>query len=188
MVPAGNKAKGLSLVNHTIKTIHHHQFIIVILDHFLPFYLPNNQKNQNFEEMEQVWRYHFTHLYHEWQSYDVWFLRYEVWWPEFFVILDCFLPFYLPNNPKTQNFEKLKKTPGDIIILHVYHKWQSNDYGSWNIECDRQILFWTIFCPFTPLTTQNIKILKKLKKCLEILSFYIGVPKIRIISYTVLEI
>ena len=37
---------------------------------------------------------------------------------EFFVILDHFLPFYPPNNPKNQNFEKMKKTPGDIIILH----------------------------------------------------------------------
>ena len=24
----------------------------------------------------------------------------------------------LPNNSKNQNFEKMKKTPGDIIILH----------------------------------------------------------------------
>ena len=24
-----------------------------------------------------------------------------------------------PNNPKNQNFEKMKKTPGDIIILHM---------------------------------------------------------------------
>ena len=36
-----------------------------------------------------------------------------------FVILDHFLPFYPPNNPKNQNFEKLKKTPGDIIFLHM---------------------------------------------------------------------
>ena len=25
-----------------------------------------------------------------------------------------------PNNPKNQNFEKMKKPPGDIIILHTY--------------------------------------------------------------------
>ena len=30
-----------------------------------------------------------------------------------------FLPFYPPNNPKNQNFEKMKKIPGDIIILHM---------------------------------------------------------------------
>ena len=30
-----------------------------------------------------------------------------------------FLPFDPPNNPKNQNFEKMRKTPGDIIILHL---------------------------------------------------------------------
>ena len=29
-----------------------------------------------------------------------------------------FLSFYLPNNPKNQNFEKMKKKSGDVIILH----------------------------------------------------------------------
>ena len=37
---------------------------------------------------------------------------------ECFVILGHFLPFYPTNNPKNQNFEKIKQTPGDIIILH----------------------------------------------------------------------
>ena len=27
-----------------------------------------------------------------------------------------------PNSPKNQNFEKMKKTPGDIIILHMCTK------------------------------------------------------------------
>ena len=35
-----------------------------------------------------------------------------------FIILDHFLPFYPHNNLKNPNFEKLKKMPGDIIILH----------------------------------------------------------------------
>ena len=38
---------------------------------------------------------------------------------ELFVIFGHFLPFYPLNNPKNQNFEKMKKTPGDIIILHM---------------------------------------------------------------------
>ena len=45
----------------------------------------------------------------------------EIWsmgQTEFFVILAPFLPFYPPNNPKNQNFEKMKKLPGVIIILH----------------------------------------------------------------------
>ena len=38
---------------------------------------------------------------------------------EFFVILGYFLPFYPPYNPEIQNFEKMKKTTGDIVILHM---------------------------------------------------------------------
>ena len=39
-------------------------------------------------------------------------------------------------------------------------------YRSWDIKRDGQnfLPFWTIFCLFTPLTTQKIKILKKWKK------------------------
>ena len=37
---------------------------------------------------------------------------------EFFVVLGHFLHFD-PPNPKNQNFEKMKKTPGDIIISQV---------------------------------------------------------------------
>ena len=48
---------------------------------------------------------------------------------------------------------------------------------------------WGIFCPFTPLTAQKKKILKKWKSCLEI-SFYTSEPKKSwmIIGYTVPEI
>ena len=33
-----------------------------------------------------------------------------------------FLPFYHLNSPKNQNFKKMKKTTGDIIILHMRTK------------------------------------------------------------------
>ena len=51
---------------------------------------------------------------------DLWFLRYGALQTEFFVIMDCFLPFYDPMDPKNQNFEKMKKRPGDIIILYMF--------------------------------------------------------------------
>ena len=35
-----------------------------------------------------------------------------------FFILGYLLPFYPPNSSKNENFQKMKKTPGDIIILH----------------------------------------------------------------------
>ena len=54
----------------------------------------------------------------EFQSYDIWLFRYGVQQTKLFITFDRFLLFYPRNNPKNQNFEKLKKAPGDIIILH----------------------------------------------------------------------
>ena len=50
--------------------------IFIILGHFLPFQPLVNLENQNFNTENNTWRsYHFAHLHHTWQSYDVWFLR-----------------------------------------------------------------------------------------------------------------
>ena len=89
----------------------------------------------------------------------------EVWsmTDRIFVILGRFLPFYPTNNPKNQNLEKMKKTPGDIILQMCTINDNHMMYGSWDMEHARQkfLSFWTIFCPFTLLTTWKIKILKK---------------------------
>ena len=139
---------------------------------FCPFTPLKTSKIKILKNEKICWRYHhFTHVYQKSQSYDVQFLRYTVRQTEFFVILDRFLPFYLTNNVKNQNFEKMKSTPGDIITLYMC---TINDnhrmYGSWDMKHDGQniLLFWTIFCPFTHLLTRKIKILKKWKKHLEI--------------------
>ena len=53
------------------------------------------RKSKFWKNEHHTWRYyHFTNVYYKWQSYDVWFLRYEVQQTEFLVILDHFLPFY----------------------------------------------------------------------------------------------
>ena len=58
----------------------------------------------------------------------------------------------------------MKETAGDTIILHMCN---INDnhmmYGSWYMEHDKQnfLLFRTVFCSFTRLTTQKIKFKKK---------------------------
>ena len=92
----------------------------VILDNFLLFYPTNNLENPIFEIMKKkttgdiiILQMCTTNDNH------VWFLRYGVWQAEFFVILDHFLPFYFPNNPKYQNFEKMKKR---LEISKVYQK------------------------------------------------------------------
>ena len=94
---------------------------LAILGHFL---LPKNPKNQHFEKKKKCWRYHhFTHV-HQKSRYDVCFLRYQVRWTEFFVILGQFLSFYPPSQTtkEYQNFEKIKNATGDIIISHMCSK------------------------------------------------------------------
>ena len=113
-------------------------------------------------------------MYHKWQSYNVWFLRYGARQTEFFLILEHFLPFYPTNNPKNQNFEKIKA--GDIIILQNCTKNHDHMlYCSWEMAHDRcnfYFSFQAIFGSFTSLTAWKIKILKKWKKCLEITIVY----------------
>ena len=125
------------------------------------------KKKKKIGDIIIYWRYyHLTHVHQKWHLYDIWFLRYGVQHTICFVILDRFLPFYSPKNPENKNFVIINKTPGDIII---FHKCTINNnhmmYGSWVMERNRQnvLSFWTIFCPFTPLTSQKIKILKKWK-------------------------
>ena len=152
---------------------------------FVALLLSWKPKKSKFWKNENRWKYHFIHAYQKSQSYDVQFLRYGVRQIEFFAILCHFLPFYTTSNLQNQNFEKMKKTPGDIIGLH---KCTINAnhimYGSLDMQHDRQnfLSFWTIFFPFTLLTTMKIKILKKWKKHQEI-SLYTHVPYMTIMMY-----
>ena len=144
----------------------------------LPPWLPRKSKLWKIEK--KAWKYdHFTQVYHKQSSYDVWFLRHGMQQTDFFVILNHFLPFHLPNNLENQNFEKKKneKKPADIIILQmctlmtitscmVSEIWSVTD----RIFCCVGPFFF--FCPFTPLTTLKIKILKRWKNPLEKFSRY----------------
>ena len=99
---------------------------LVILGHFLSFSPLKTPKIKILKKEKNCWRYphftsHFTYVYQKLQSYDVWSLRYGVQQTKFFVTMDCFL-FIYPMNPENQNFEKMKKRPGDIIILHTCTK------------------------------------------------------------------
>ena len=49
----------------------------------------------------------------------------EIWCvPDVIVIFnfELFLPFHPLNSSKNENIKKMKKTPGDIIILHMCTK------------------------------------------------------------------
>ena len=136
---------------------------------FCSFTPQTTQKIKILKKWKNFWRYyHFMEVYHKWQSYDVLFLRYESWWTELFVILDRFLPFYPHNNPKIQNFEKLKKAYGDIIILHKCTR--NHDHM---LHCSLDMLhnrfncyflFWAIFLPFYFPNSPKNQNLEKMKK------------------------
>ena len=89
-------------------------------------------------------------------------MRYWTWQTDFFAILDHFSLFYLSNNLKYQNFEKIKKTPGDIIVLHKCTKSHHHMlYRSWEMErdeCTCSCSFWTLlFYPLNHPKNENFK-------------------------------
>ena len=165
----------------------------IFLSFWAIFYLLNLLINRKIKIMknekmpEDIIILHLCTINYDHMMYGSWNTEHN---RHFFIILDQFLPFYPPNNPENLNFEKMKKTPGDIIILHKSTITDNHMmYDSWDMKHSRQnLLFWAIFCPFTFLTIGKIKILKKWKKCLEKTSFYTGTPKIMIICYTFPEI
>ena len=118
-------------------------------------------------------------MYHRWQSHGVWFQRYgtqqSVCFLSFWTIFYRFNP---SKNPKSQNFEKMKKMTGDIIILHMCTIDDNHMmYNSWYIACNGQnfLSFWTIFCHFNPpknLKNQNFEKMKKTPSRIIILHMY----------------
>ena len=113
-----------------------------ILGHFSPFYPTNNLKNQNFEKI--YIKSGDTIILHLCTTNDN-HIIYRSWDMDhkrlFFVLLTP-----PPNNTENQNLEKMKKMPGDIIILlECTINENQMMYGSWDMKCDR------IFCYFGPL-------------------------------------
>ena len=106
-------------------------------------------------------------MHHKSRSYDVWPLRYKVQRTKFLVIFGHFLPFDSPNNPKNQNFEKVKK-PLEILsfytcVLQMMIIWYTVPVIS-NLTYNF-ISFLANFYPFTlPDSPKNQNINKKRKK------------------------
>ena len=130
-------------------------------------------------------------MYHKWQWYDVWSLRFEALMDTSFCHFGPFTPLTTQKIKILKSFKKSKKH-GDIIILHKPPKNHDHMlYFSLDImhnRCNCYFSFWAIFFPFIPLTAQKIDILKKWKKSLEISSIYTSVPKIMIICYIATKI
>ena len=80
-------------------------------------------------------------------------MRYSSWDKEWDRIICHFGPFFallhsLPNNPENQNFQKMKKASGDVIILNLCNKKHDHMmYAYSDMEC----LHRHNFCHFRPL-------------------------------------
>ena len=107
----------------------------------------------------------------------IWCMVPEIWSAtNDFSHFGSFLSFYPPNNPQNQNFEKWKNTWRYHLFTLVYHKLQLWCFVHEIWTMTDILSFWAIFCPFTRLTTQKVKILKICKKLLKISSFNTRVP------------
>ena len=136
-------------------------------------------------------RYHqFTHMCTKNHNH----MRYSSWYTEWDRIFCHFGPFFdplPPNNPENQNFEKMKKASGYVIILNLCNK----NTIIWCMLTQTWSVTDIIFCHFRPFFallphywTRKSKFGKNVKKHLETLSFYTCVPLIKIIWCMVPEI
>ena len=152
---------------------------------FFALYPPNSPKNENFKKMKKpletssfqtsvpkLWSYGIRYWDTAHDRYNCYFLFWAI-----------FFPFTPLTWPKNKDFEKMKKTSGDIILQNCIKNHDHMLYCSWDMACDGcncYFSFWAFLCPFTPLTAQKIKISQKWKKHLEISSFYTCILKIMI--------
>ena len=186
---------------------------VVILGHFLSLDPPNNLKNQilkKWKKCPEILSFYICVP----QMTIMWYMVPDIWsttdW--IFCHLDYSLPFYPPNT-ENQNFEKMKKLPEDIIILHmctinekswciVPEIWAREKKTPGDIiilimacsRCNSFVSFWAIIYPFTPLKSpkkskfeKKRKKKKKKKKKIPEISFHTCVPKIMIRWCTVPE-
>ena len=131
----------------------------------------------------------YTQVHHKWQSYDIWFLRYQLQQTDSFVIFGHVLPLTAQKMKILWNW---KKAPGDIIILHKSVS-EIIIIGYTVPElCVPDVIvtfhFELFFTLSPPLTAPKMKISKNWKKHLEVSSFYTSAPKIMITGYAVPEI
>ena len=119
----------------------------------------NIEKKSKFWKIEKpTWRYyHFIHLPHKWQSYDVWFLRFL-----------SFCPFthLWSQKIKILNQKKNKNTWRYYHFIYMYYKWQSLD--AWLLRYGvQQTEFYVVlgrFLFFHPSNNQESQNFVKMKK------------------------
>ena len=134
------------------------------MGHFLPLDPPNNPKNEKKKWknekkcMKILWFYTCLPQMVIIKEHDR---------QKFLSYWTIFLPFYPPNNPQNQNFEKMKAMPGDVILQKCTKNHDHILYCSWDMACDGRIVifYFGLFFDFLPpLTVQKINIWKKMNK------------------------
>ena len=110
-------------------------------------------------------------MYHKWQPYDIWFLRYEPSNTDFFVILGHFLPL---TSPKIKIFNKIKNKntkrynhftqvePKIMIICYTVSE-------IWHVTDVTFIFHFCLFFALLPPYSLKTEKFKKMKTRLEIL-------------------
>ena len=125
---------------------------------FLPFYPPNNLKNQNFEKWKKyggIITLHLRTTNDDHMMYGSWDMEHDR--HNFLSLFGYVLLFYAPNNLENQNFEKMKKYTKNHDHM---------PYCSWDMvrdECNCYFSFWAIF-PFYPRNSPRNQNLKKKEK------------------------
>ena len=87
------------------------QNFFVILENFLPFYPPKNQKKIKILKNKKMKKSFRDIILHKWPKIRI------IW---YVIVIFHFEPFFaLLQSKKIKIKEKKKKTPGGIIILHM---------------------------------------------------------------------
>ena len=136
----------------------------VVIFHFGQFFTlltTNSLKNQNFKKMKKSLEISSFYILVP----EIMIISYTV--PEIWHMTDVIVIFHfglffalLPLMAQKIKTSRLKKMPGDIIILHKCTKIHDHMlYCSWHMACETwncHFSFWAIFCPFTLLTAPKI--------------------------------
>ena len=122
------------------------------------FHPRKNLENQNFEKMKKVIILYMCTRNHDHMMYgsrdmgarDIIFCHFGS-----FLALS---PHYWPRKLKFQ--KNVKNIWRYYPFTHMYNKWRFLRY---KVRPTEFLPFWAIFCPFTPLKTRKIKIIKNMK-------------------------
>ena len=132
----------------------HNEIFVIWAIFFCPF---SHLTTQKVKILKLEKYYHFTQVYHKWQSYDVRFLRYGAWQTKCFVILDHFLPTYHLKTWKMKIWKNEKNT----LRNHILHKCTKNHDHMLQCSWDtmRDVRNWTcskkssLFCKSVTLVS-----------------------------------